>query len=95
MLINGLEINRENLSDWSCHALRNIQGTLAHNVGQGWGDVTEEKILMKLISVEIKRQVKVENINLAAKKKSEWIVDNWDLVDRQEEPLKPMKKADY
>ena len=28
MLINGLEINRENLSDWSCHALRNIQGTL-------------------------------------------------------------------
>lgn len=60
-----------------------------------WGNVTEEKILMKLISIEIKRQVKVENINLAAKKKSEWIVDNWDLVDRQEEPLKPMKKADY
>lgn len=57
--------------------------------------MTEEKILMKLISIEIKRQVKVENINLAAKKKSEWIVDNWDLVDRQEEPLKPMKKADY
>ena len=63
--------------------------------GKKWGNVTEEKILMKLISIEIKRQVKVENINLAAKKKSEWIVDNWDLVDRQEEPLKPMKKADY
>ena len=44
MLVNGVEINRENLSDWSCHALRNIQGTLAHNVGQGWGDVTEEKL---------------------------------------------------
>lgn len=95
MLINGLEINRENLSDWSCHALRNIQGTLAHNVGQGWGDVTEEKLLMKLISVEIKRQIKVENINLAAKKKSEWIVDNWDLVERRSEPLRPLPKEEY
>lgn len=71
MLVNGVEINRENLSDWSCHALRNIQATLAHNVGQLWGDVTEEKLLMKLISIEIKRQVKVENINLAAKKQTE------------------------
>lgn len=95
MLINGLEINRENLSDWSCHALCNIQGTLAHNVGQGWGDVTEEKLLMKLISVEIKRQIKVENINLAAKKKSEWIVDNWDLVERRSEPLRPLPKEEY
>ena len=92
MLINGLEINRENLSDWSCHALRNIQGTLAHNVGQGWGDVTEEKILMKLISVEIKRQVKVENVNLAAKKRSEWIVNHWGLVERRSEPLYPLHK---
>lgn len=92
MLINGLEINRENLSDWSCHALRDIQGTLAHNVGQGWGDVTEEKILMKLISVEIKRQVKVENVNLAAKKRSEWIVNHWNLVERRSEPLHPLHK---
>lgn len=95
MLVNGVEINRDNLSDWSCHALHNIQGTLAHNVGQGWGDVTEEKLLMKLISVEIKRQIKVENINLAAKKKSEWIVDNWDLVERRSEPLRPLPKEEY
>ena len=92
MLVNGVEINRDNLSDWSCHALRNIQGTLAHNVGQGWGDVTEEKILMKLISVEIKRQVKVENVNLAAKKRSEWIVNHWGLVERRSEPLHPLHK---
>lgn len=95
MIINGIEIDRDNLSDKGLTTLRSIQATLAHYVGQKWGNVTEEKILMKLISIEIKRQVKVENINLAAKKKSEWIVDNWDLVGRQEEPLKPMKKADY
>lgn len=92
MLVNGVEINRENLSDWSCHALRNIQATLAHNVGQLWDDVTEEKILMKLISVEIKRKVKVENVNLAAKKRSEWIVNHWDLVERRSEPLHPLHK---
>lgn len=95
MIVNGFNVTRDNLKNKSLYTLRAIQATLAHYVGQGWGNVTEEKILMKLISIEIKRQVKVENINLAAKKKSEWIVDNWDLVDRQEEPLKPMKKADY
>lgn len=94
MLVNGVEINRENLSDWSCHALHNIQATLAHNVGQGWGDVSEEKILMKLISVEIMRQVKVKNVNLSAKK-SEWIVKNWDLIDRRSEPLHPLPKDKY
>lgn len=95
MIIKGIDVTRHNLSSIALPILRNVQATLAHYVGQKWGDVTEEKILMKLISVEIKRRVKVENINLAAKKKSEWIIDNWDLIDRQEEPLKPMKKADY
>lgn len=83
MLVNGVEVTRSNLPDLGLSTLRAIQGTLAHNVGQGWGDVTEEKLLMKLISVEIKRKVKIENINVAAKKKSEWIVNNWDLIDRQ------------
>lgn len=50
------------------------------------------KILMKLISVEIKRKVKVENVNLAAKKRSEWIVNHWDLVERRSEPLHPLHK---
>ena len=45
---------------------------------------------MKLISVEIKRQVKVENVNLAAKKRSEWIVNHWNLVERRSEPLHPL-----
>lgn len=78
MLVNGVEVTRSNLPDLGLSTLRVTQGTLAHNVGQGWDDVTEEKLLMKLISVEIKRQVKIENINTAAKKKSEWIVNNWD-----------------
>ena len=71
MIVKGIEVERHNLSSIGLSTLRDIQATLAHNVGQLWGDVTEEKLLMKLISIEIKRKVKVENINLAAKKESE------------------------
>ena len=92
MIVNGSSVTRYNLKNKSLYTLRAIQATLAHYVGQGWGDVTEEKILMKLISVEIKRQVKVENINLAAKKRSEWIVNHWNLVERRSEPLHPLHK---
>lgn len=95
MLINGLEVNRDNIQDWSCRSLRSIQGTLAHNVGQGWGDAEEEKLMMKLISIEIKRQVKIDNINLSAQKKSEWVVKNWSLIERRSEPLHPLPKNRY
>ena len=95
MIVKGSDVNRHNLNEIGLSSLRDIQATLAHNVGQLWGDVTEEKLLMKLISIEIKRKVKVENVNLAARKKSEWIVDNWDLVERRSEPLRPLPKEKY
>lgn len=92
MIVKGIDVNRHNLNEIGLSSLRDIQATLAHNVGQLWGDVTEEKLLMKLISIEIKRKVKVENVNLAAKKRSEWIVNHWDLVERRSEPLHPLHK---
>lgn len=95
MLINGMEINRDNLGDWSQTTLRGMQKTLASNVCHRLGDVTEEKLLMKLISLEIKRKVKIENINLAAEKKRRWIIDNWDLIDRRAEPLHPLPSDRY
>lgn len=95
MLINGMEVNRDNLEDWSQIALRGMQKTLASYVSHGWGDVTEEKLLMKLISIEIKRKVEIDDINLSAQKKSQWVIDNWNLIDRQEEPLRPLKSDRY
>lgn len=95
MIVKGIEVERHNLSSIGLSSLRDIQATLAHNVGQLWGDVTEEKLLMKLISIEIKRKVKVENINLAAKKESERIIKNWDTIERQSEPLKPLPRSEY
>lgn len=95
MLINGIEINKDNLGDWSQTVLRGVQKTLAYNISQGWGDITEEKLLMKLISIEIKRKVEIGNINLSAQKKSKWVIDNWNLIDRQAEPLHPLKSDRY
>lgn len=95
MIVNGIEVSRQNLSSIGLSSLRDIQATLAHNVGQLWGDVTEEKLLMKLISIEIKRQVKVENINLAAKKQTERTIKNWDTIEIQSEPLKPLPRSEY
>lgn len=95
MIVNGIEVNRHNLNEIGLSSLRDVQATLAHNVGQLWGDVTKEKLLMKLISIEIKRQVKVENINLAAKKQTERTIKNWDTIERQSEPLKPLPRSEY
>lgn len=95
MIVKGIEVSRHNLNDIGLSSLRDVQATLAHNVGQLWGDVTEEKLLMKLISIEIKRQVKVENINLAAKKEVERTIKNWDTIELQSEPLKPMRREEY
>ena len=95
MIVKGIEVERHNLSSIGLSSLRDIQATLAHNVGQLWGDVTEEKLLMKLISIEIKRKVKVENINLAAKKETERTIKNWDIIERQSEPLKPLPRSEY
>lgn len=95
MIVKGIEVERHNLSSIGLSTLRDIQATLAHNVGQLWGDVTEEKLLMKLISIEIKRKVKVENINLVAKKQTEKTIKNWDTIERQSEPLKPLPRSEY
>lgn len=95
MIVKGIEVERHNLSSIGLSSLRDIQATLAHNVGQLWGDVTEEKLLMKLISIEIKRKVKVENIDLAAKKETERTIKNWDTIERQSEPLKPLPRSKY
>lgn len=95
MIVKGIEVERHNLSSIGLSTLRDIQATLALNVGQLWGDVTEEKLLMKLISIEIKRKVKVENINLAAKKETERTIKNWDTIERQSEPLKPLPRSEY
>lgn len=87
MLINGLEVNRDNVHDWSCKGLRIMQKELAHNVDTKLGDVREERLMIKLISIEIQRQIKVDNINTVAEKKKEWTIKHWKTIERQTEPI--------
>jgi len=91
MIVNCLEINRENLSDWSCDTLHKIQKTLAYNIVHRLGDINEEKLLLKLISIEIKRKIKVQNINTAAEKKKQWTIKHWDGVKARSESLEPIR----
>lgn len=91
MIVNCLEVDRESLSKYSCGTLHLIQGTLAFNVRKGRGDLSEEKLLIKLISLEIKRQTKVQNINTAAEKKRQWTINHWDTVQAQGEPLESLR----
>lgn len=91
MIVNGLEINRDNLADWSCTTLKPVQTALSHNVNHSLGEISEEKLLIKLISIEIKRQIKVENINTAAEKKKDWTIKHWDTVQAQSAALEPIK----
>lgn len=91
MIVNFLEVNRDNLSAWSCDTLHKIQGTLALNVRQRLGDTNEEKLLLKLISLEIKRKVKVQRINDDAEKIKRWTIKHWDIVQAQSEPIEPLR----
>lgn len=91
MIVKGIEVERHNLSSICLSSLRDIQATLAHNVGQLWGDVTEEKLLMKLISNEIKRQTRVKKINDHAERVKELTIKNWAVIQRQSEPLDCIK----
>lgn len=91
MIVNELEINRYNLAAWSPTTLKPVQATLSHNVNHGLGEISEEKLLIKLISIEIKRQIKVGNINTAAEKKKDWTIKHWDMIQRQSEPLDEIK----
>lgn len=75
MIVDMKEINEDNISDWSAETLRDMQKTLSNQIENNFGDKTEELLLLRLMSVEIKRQVKIRKVNEEAKKESERAVE--------------------
>lgn len=75
MIIDMKEVNEDNISDWSAETLRDMQKTLSNQIENNIGDKTEELLLLRLMSVEIKRQVKIRKVNEEAKKESERAVE--------------------
>lgn len=68
MLLNNVEVNEDNLRSWSVDDLRKMQKELNKLLEEQKGDYREEVILLRLMTIEIKRQVKIQNINTAAAK---------------------------
>ena len=68
MLLNSAEVNEDNLRSWSVDDLRKMQKELNKLLEEQKGDYREEVILLRLMTIEIKRQVKIQNINTAAAK---------------------------
>lgn len=68
MLLNNFEVNEDNLRSWSVDDLRKMQNELNKLLEEQKGDYREEVLLLRLMTIEIKRQVKIQNINIAAAK---------------------------
>lgn len=68
MLLNNAEVNEDNLRSWSVDDLRKMQKELNKLLEEQKGDYREEVLLLRLMTIEIKRQVKIQNINTAAAK---------------------------
>lgn len=68
MLLNNFEVNEDNLRSWSVDDLRKMQNELNKLLEEQKGDYREEVLLLRLMTIEIKRQVKIQNINTAAAK---------------------------
>lgn len=68
MLLNNFEVNEDNLRSWSVDDLRKMQKELNELLEEQKGDYREEVLLLRLMTIEIKRQVKIQNINTAAAK---------------------------
>lgn len=68
MLLNNFEVNEDNLRSWSVDDLRKMQNELSKLLEEQKGDYREEVLLLRLMTIEIKRQVKIQNINTAAAK---------------------------
>ena len=68
MLLNNFEVNEDNLRSWSVDDLRKMQKELNKLLEEQKGDYREEVLLLRLMTIEVKRQVKIQNINTAAAK---------------------------
>lgn len=66
MILDGVEVNRDNIHDWSIPRLEGFKKLLGENIHWSKGDLHEELLLIKLIDIEIGRQEVVCEANKEA-----------------------------
>lgn len=66
MIINMSEVNINNVHDWSTYTLEKFGDTLSRNIYLKHGEIESQRLLLKLIMLEIDRQNRIKRINLGA-----------------------------
>lgn len=74
MLVDGVQVTPDNVQDWSAKRLSELKTVLETNIENDVGNCKEELLLTRIIEIEIVRQNRVNNINLSADAKKEWLV---------------------
>ena len=74
MLVDGVQVTPDNVQDWSTKKLSELKAVLETNIENDVGNCKEELLLTRIIEIEIDRQNRVNNINLSADAKKEWLV---------------------
>ena len=66
MVINMSEVNIDNVQDWSISSLEKFRDRLSSNIDQNLGKIESQRLLCKLIMLEIDRKNRIRRINLGA-----------------------------
>lgn len=64
MIINMLEVNIDNINDWSTYTLEKFRNTLESNINKNLGEIESQQLMLQLIKLEIDRQNRIKRINL-------------------------------
>ena len=64
MIINMLEVNIDNVNDWSIGSLEKIRDTLLNNIDLNLEQIESQWLLLQLVTLEINRKNRIERINL-------------------------------
>lgn len=66
MIINMSEVNIDNVHDWSISSLEKFRATLEKSISRSVGQIESQRLLCKLIMLEIDRKNRIKRINLGA-----------------------------
>lgn len=66
MIINMSEVNIDNVQDWSISSLEKFRAILEKNISLSVGQIESQRLLCKLIMLEIDRKNRIKRINLGA-----------------------------
>lgn len=60
------EVNVDNVQGWSVYTLEKFRDALSSNIDLKVGKIESQKLLLKLIKLEIDRQNRIKRINLGS-----------------------------